>query len=80
MPIVMNLMMGINFFSRICIVLIFSSCGIQNYYRAKDLDAQILSEKKKSLNVIKKWHVEQKRTNALRDSIQYYRRLNVPQN
>lgn len=80
MPVVMNLMMGINFFSRVCIVLIFSSCGVQNYYRAKDLDAQILSEKKKSLTVIKKWHLERKRIGSLRDSIDYYRRLNVPQN
>jgi hypothetical protein len=79
MPIVMNLMMGINFFSRICIVLIFSSCGVQNYYKLKDLDAQILSEKKKSLTVIKKWHIEAGKVKTLRDSLQYYRRLNVPQ-
>jgi hypothetical protein len=65
MPVVMNLM---------------SSCGVQNYYRVKDLDAQILSEKKKSLTVIKKWHLERKRIGSLRDSIGYYRRLNVPQN
>ncbi len=79
MPIVMNLMMGINVFSRICIALTFSSCGIQNYYKSKDLDAQILSEKKKSITVIKKWHIENGKVKFLHDSIQYYRRLNVPQ-
>ncbi len=72
--------MGINFFSRFCILLTLSSCGVQNYYKAKDLDAQILSEKKKSLTVIKKWHFENAKVQKMRDSIQYYRRLSVPQN
>lgn len=72
--------MGINFFSRIGILLILNSCGVQNYYKAKDLDAQILAEKKKSLTVIKKWHIENGKVKKIGDSIQYYRRLSVPQN
>ena len=72
--------MGINFFSRICILLILSSCGVQNYYKAKDLDVQIVAEKKKSLTVIKKWHIENAKVQKMHDSIQYYRRLSVPQN
>ena len=55
-----------------------TSCGIQNYYEVKSLEADVLSEKKKSLSIIKKWHQANNKNKVVRDSLAYYRRLLNP--
>jgi len=54
------------------IALLFQSCGINNYFKAKKIREEIVSENRKTENLIKRRDAEFAKMQSLKDSVRNY--------